>query len=66
MKSNSKASDKYNRENYERIEFKVVKGDKAKIKAYADEMGISTNELIKRSIRAYTGLELPDVSDVKG
>lgn len=66
MKSNSKASAKYNLNNYERIEITVVKGDKSKIKAYAEEKGMSTNELIKTAITNYTGIELPNVSDKKG
>lgn len=66
LKTTTKASRKYNEQIYERITYTVLKGQRAKIRACADEMGISTNELIRRSISAYTGLNLPTVSELKG
>jgi len=63
MKAQTKASMNYNQKTYERVEFIVLKGDKAKIRAYAKEHGISSNELIRTSISAYTGLDLPTVND---
>ena len=49
-----KATIKYQKKTYDRIELKVKKGEKEKIKARATELGISVNtymiELIKKDL----------------
>lgn len=42
----TKAKNKYNAENYERISLSVPKGDKEKYKAMADNAGKSLNQFI--------------------
>lgn len=46
----TRAKNKYNAENYERISLNVPKGDKDKIKAHAESMGESVNGFINRAI----------------
>ena len=46
----TRAKNKYNAENYERISLSVPKGDKDKIKAHAESMGESVNGFINRAI----------------
>lgn len=57
-KAHIKASNKYNKNNYERIEIVVKKGEKAKIKDYAENKGKSTNAYI-------TGLIYKDMESEK-
>lgn len=45
-----KAVAKYNAANYERIELRVDKGNKANIKAHAEKTGETVNGFIKRAI----------------
>lgn len=68
MKANSKASAKYNQENYERVEFKVVKGDKAKIKACADERPQNIDDDLEDMLDSYGyyGDELEDEMRMNG
>ena len=49
-KAQQKAVAKYNAKAYDRIELKVKKGEKEKIKAYADQCGESLNGFINRAI----------------
>lgn len=49
-KAATKAKNKYNAENYERISLNVDKGEKDKIKAHAESMGESVNGFINRAI----------------
>lgn len=42
---------KYNLENYDRINLTVTKGDKEKIKERADALGVSINAYIKTLIK---------------
>lgn len=49
-KAATKAKNKYNAENYERISLSVPKGKKEAIKAHADSMGESVNSFINRAI----------------
>ena len=49
-KAQMKATAKYMKNNYDEIKIRVPKGDKAMIKAHADEHGESVNEFIKRAI----------------
>ena len=44
--SSTRAKQKYNQANYDRIEITVPKGDKAKIQAHAESLGKSTNAYI--------------------
>lgn len=49
-KATTRAKNKYNAENYERISLSVPKGEKDKIKAHAESMGESVNGFIARAI----------------
>ena len=46
----TRAKNKYNAENYERISLSVPKGEKNMIKAHAESMGESVNGFINRAI----------------
>lgn len=46
----TKAKNKYNAENYERVALNVLKGQKEAIKAHAESMGESVNGFINRAI----------------
>ena len=48
--SQRKAVAKYNAKSYDRIELKVKKGQKDKIKAHADSKGESLNGFVNRAI----------------
>ena len=47
----TRAKNKYNAENYERVALNVPKGEKELIKAHADTMGESLNAFINRAIQ---------------
>ena len=49
-KAATKAKNKYNAENYERISLSVPKGEKDRIKEHAESMGESVNGFICRAI----------------
>ncbi len=49
-KASTRAKNKYNAANYERIALVVPKGKKAKIKAYADSKGESINGFVNKAI----------------
>ena len=49
-KAQTKASNKYNAKTYDRITLLVKKGEKSKLKAYAEERGESLNGFINRAI----------------
>ena len=49
-KASTKAKNKYNAENYERISLTVPKGEKDRIKAHAEANGESVNGFINRAI----------------
>ena len=55
-KAGMKATDKYVKENYDKIIAKVPKGRKATIKALAESKGESVNGYINALIRADMGL----------
>ena len=48
-----KATIKYQKKTYDRIELKVKKGEKEKIKARAAELGISVNTYMIELIKKY-------------
>lgn len=50
-KAATKAKNKYNAENYERIALSVQKGQKDAIKAHAESHGESVNAFIARAIK---------------
>ena len=50
-KTSAAAKNKWNRNNYDRIEINVPKGDKETIKAHAETTGERVNEFIKRAIK---------------
>ena len=50
-KAQQRATAKYVKENYDRIEVKVPKGDKELYKAHAEQQGESLNEFAKRAMR---------------
>ena len=56
-KAHIRASNKYNKNNYERIEIVVKKGEKAKIKTYAESKGQSTNAYITGLIYKDMGVD---------
>ena len=49
-KAATRAKNKYNAENYERISLVVVKGKKEIIKTHSDKTGESVNAFINRAI----------------
>ncbi len=49
-KAATRAHNKYNLKTYDRISLVVIKGDKEKIKEYADSRGESVNGFINRAI----------------
>lgn len=49
-KASTKAKNKYNAENYERISLNVPKGEKDKIREHAESKGESVNGFINRAI----------------
>ena len=49
-KAQQKATAKYVRQNYDRIEVKVPKGDKEVLQAHAQAQGESLNKFINRAI----------------
>ena len=49
-KPSTRAKNKYNAANYERIALVVPKGKNAKIKAYADSKGDSINGFVNKAI----------------
>lgn len=53
VKGNSKtrAKNKYNAKAYDRIALQVKKGDKERIRAYAEQQGESLNGFINRAIK---------------
>lgn len=53
-----RANAKYNQKAYDRIELKVTKGKKEKIRAYAETQGESINAFINRAIAETMG-EIP-------
>ena len=55
-----KAVDKYVKANYDRIEVKVPKGQKADIEAHAKSKGLSTNALVNELLRADMGVSEAD------
>lgn len=50
MAGNTTYKNRYNLEKYDRINVTLKKGDKEKIKARADEMGLSINAYIRNLI----------------
>lgn len=49
-KAHQKASNKYNAKAYDRINVNVKKGERDKIKAYAESKGLSLNAYINKLI----------------
>lgn len=49
--SATKAKNKYNSQNYERINFTIPKGEKELIKAAADAAGESVNSFIYKAVK---------------
>ena len=57
-KTSYESTKKYQDTTYDRINVLVPKGGKDKLKAYAEEHGLSVNELIKQAIEEKTGIDL--------
>lgn len=55
--SQKKATAKYVKNNYDRIEFKAPKGRKAEIKAFANNQGESVNAFLNRITNEAMGIE---------
>lgn len=51
MKASTRAKEKYNSKNYERITFRVKKGEKELIEIAAERLGISVNRFICDCVR---------------
>ena len=49
--SQNKATQKYNKKTYDQINFRVKKGEREKIQARADSLGLSLNAYITGLIR---------------
>lgn len=60
-KASTKAQNKYIAKAYDRINFVVPKGDKERIKAYADQCGDSLNGYIWRAVQAQMEQEQTDL-----
>lgn len=60
-KSQTKASNKYNAKAYDRIALQVYKGQKEKIKAFAESQGLSLNGYINKLIAEDMGEALTSV-----
>lgn len=54
-KTSTQSKNKWNKENYEQIKFVVKKGQRDKIKAYAQSKGISVNKLITELLKHEMG-----------
>lgn len=54
-KSSTKAKNKYNEANYDRIHISVPKGDKEKYKALASSRGLSLTQLIVNLLEKESG-----------
>lgn len=50
-KASTRAKNKYNAANYDSLRIVVPKGDKERIKAYAESKGESINGFVKRAIK---------------
>ena len=48
-----KYSNAYNKENYDKVQIMVPKGEKESWKALAKEQGISMSEMIRRAVADY-------------
>lgn len=60
-KAQQRATNKYKKNNYDRIELNVPKGQREEIRLYAKSVGIATvNDFIKRSIQASMKYGLPE------
>ena len=57
--SETRAKNKYNKTNYDRIAIFVPKGDRDLIKSAAQKLGISTNEYVTRLIYRELGKHPP-------
>ena len=49
----NKATQKYAAKAYDRVEVKIKKGEKEKLKAFATENGLSVNALIVQAVNFY-------------
>ena len=47
----TRANRKYNEKAYDRVEITVPKGDREKIKAFADKEGLSVNAFVNAAIK---------------
>lgn len=45
-RTSTQSKNKWNKENYEQVKFVVRKGEREKIKTYADSKGMSVNALL--------------------
>ena len=58
--SQRKAVAKYNAKSYDRIELKVLKGEKDKIREHATQQGESINGFVNRAIRETMVRDVPN------
>lgn len=50
-KAQMKATQKYVKNNYDRLEFRIPKGERDIIKAHAEKMGESLNQFLVRAVK---------------
>lgn len=50
-KAQMKATQKYVKNNYDRLEFRIQKGERDIIKAHAEKMGESLNQFLVRAVK---------------
>lgn len=62
-KAQQRATAKYVKSSYDRIDLKVPKGNKDKIKAHADKKGESVNGFINRAIDETMERDKKDIED---
>ena len=63
-KAATKAKNKYNAENYERISLSVPKGEKDRIREHAESMGESVNAFINRAINETMARDQEEIEPV--
>lgn len=56
--TSNKSKNDWNKKTYDRIMLQVPKGKREELKIFADSVGLSVNDLIKKSIEEKTGIDL--------
>lgn len=56
--TSNKSKNDWNKKTYDRIMLQVPKGKREELKSFADNAGLSVNDLIKQAIQEKTGIDL--------